>query len=44
MLSIVINMFFPRETIVSALNKIGVRKDSLDECEVIEELEESDEE
>lgn len=44
MLSIVINMFFPRETVVSALNKIGVRKDELDESEVIEELEETEEE
>ena len=27
MLSIVINMFFPRETVVKALNKIGIRND-----------------
>ena len=31
MLSIVINMFFPRETIVNALNKIGIRNDNLEE-------------
>lgn len=43
MLSILINMFFPRETIVRALNKIGVRKDNADDdSEVIEELDESE--
>lgn len=33
MLSIVINMFFPRETIVKVLNKIGIRKDAIEENE-----------
>jgi len=31
MLSIVINMFFPRETIVNALNRIGIRNDESEE-------------